>query len=128
MFNQFADGAAWFDPSIAHIVLQATTNSKVGEPETTYKNYDLTAREAQILKLMTEGYSNMEIAQHLVISVNTTKAMLQVFCKTRSRRPFTSCFKSPQVSNCLKLNSDKKDIKLMSDLTKILLVDDNLNI
>ncbi len=70
-----ADGAAWFDPSIAHIVLQATANSKAeGESEKSYKNYDLTAREAQILKLMTEGYSNMEIAQHLVISVNTTKA------------------------------------------------------
>ena len=70
-----ADGAAWFDPSIAHIVLQATTNTKMNtEPDTSYKNYDLTAREAQILKLMTEGYSNMEIAQHLVISVNTTKA------------------------------------------------------
>ena len=68
-----ADGAAWFDPSSAHIVLQATANSKP-EPEKSYKNYDLTAREAQILKLMTEGYSNMEIAQHLVISVNTTKA------------------------------------------------------
>lgn len=70
-----ADGAAWFDPSIANIVLQATTNSDIHtEHETAYKNYDLTAREAQILKLMTEGYSNMEIAQHLVISVNTTKA------------------------------------------------------
>ena len=70
-----ADGAAWFDPSIAHIVLQATTNTKMNtEPDTSYKNYDLTAREAQILKLMTEGFSNMEIAQHLVISVNTTKA------------------------------------------------------
>ena len=70
-----ADGAAWFDPSIAHIVLQATSNTKMNtEPDTSYKNYDLTAREAQILKLMTEGYSNMEIAQHLVISVNTTKA------------------------------------------------------
>lgn len=68
-----ADGAAWFDPSIAHIVLQATQSSKIASP-TAYKNYDLTAREAQILKLMTEGYSNMEIAQHLVISVNTTKA------------------------------------------------------
>lgn len=68
-----ADGAAWFDPSIAHIVLQATQSSKIASP-TSYKNYDLTAREAQILKLMTEGYSNMEIAQHLVISVNTTKA------------------------------------------------------
>ena len=70
-----ADGAAWFDPSIAHIVLQATAKSDVGESvNVNYKDYDLTAREAQILKLMTEGYSNMEIAQHLVISVNTTKA------------------------------------------------------
>lgn len=68
-----ADGAAWFDPSIAHVVLQASAKSDV-EPEQKYKDYDLTAREAQILKLMTEGHSNMEIAQKLVISVNTTKA------------------------------------------------------
>lgn len=69
-----SEGAAWFDPSIAHIVLQATSTSKIDEKEGNYKDYDLTTREAQILKLMTEGYSNMEIAQHLVISVNTTKA------------------------------------------------------
>lgn len=68
------DGAAWFDPSIAHIVLQATANTKIGEPAGNYKDYELTAREAQILKLMTQGFSNMEIAQELVISVNTTKA------------------------------------------------------
>ena len=65
-----ADGAAWFDPSIAHVVLQATSNSTIPEIDTNYKNYDLTAREAQILKLMTEGYSNMEIAQILVIVYN----------------------------------------------------------
>ena len=69
-----ADGAAWFDPSIAHIVLKATTNSPALDSENNSKNYDLTARESQILKLMTEGYSNMEIAQILVISINTTKA------------------------------------------------------
>lgn len=69
-----ADGAAWFDPSIAHIVLKATTNSPILESENNGKEYDLTARESQILKLMTEGYSNMEIAQILVISINTTKA------------------------------------------------------
>ena len=69
-----ADGAAWFDPSIAHIVLKAGANSELEEPNLNYKNYDLTSREAQILKLMTEGHSNMEIAQQLVISVNTTKA------------------------------------------------------
>lgn len=69
-----ADGAAWFDPSIAHIVLRATTNSPVIDTENNSKSYDLTSRETQILKLMTEGYSNMEIAQILVISINTTKA------------------------------------------------------
>lgn len=71
-----ADGAAWFDPSIAHVVLKASANSPSFETNETNnrKNYDLTSREAQILKLMTEGYSNMEIAQILVISINTTKA------------------------------------------------------
>ena len=69
-----ADGAAWFDHSIAHIVLKASANSPSYDTENNRKNYDLTSREAQILKLMTEGYSNMEIAQILVISINTTKA------------------------------------------------------
>ena len=69
-----ADGAAWFDPSIAHIVLKASTASRGFDSENDGKDYDLTSREKQILKLMTEGYSNMEIAQILVISINTTKA------------------------------------------------------
>ena len=71
-----ADGAAWFDPSIAHIVLRASSGAQAKEDISAdnAKKYDLTAREAHILKLMTEGYSNMEIAQILVISVNTTKA------------------------------------------------------
>lgn len=71
-----ADGAAWFDPSIAHIVLKASCQAQIQEENSVdnAKKYDLTARESQILKLMTEGYSNMEIAQILVISINTTKA------------------------------------------------------
>lgn len=71
-----ADGAAWFDPSIAHIVLKASSQAHVQEDNSgeNAKKYDLTTRESQILKLMTEGYSNMEIAQILVISINTTKA------------------------------------------------------
>lgn len=72
--HSVSEGAAWFDPSIAHIVLKASANSPSIETENNSKAYDLTAREAQILKLMTEGYSNMEIAQILVISINTTKA------------------------------------------------------
>ena len=37
-------------------------------------DYNLTTREVQILKLITEGYSNTDIANELVISINTTKA------------------------------------------------------
>lgn len=67
------DGASWFDPNIAHIVLKAATNSEV--MDTSKKSdYNLTTREAQILKLITEGYSNNEIAKELFVSINTTKA------------------------------------------------------
>lgn len=67
------DGASWFDPSIAHVVLKAATNSNDFAADAK-KDYSLTAREAQILKLITEGYSNNEIAKELFVSINTTKA------------------------------------------------------
>lgn len=69
------DGAAWFDPSIAHIVLRAATSTKLKENATIVKSdYSLTTRELQILKLITEGYSNTDIANELSVSINTTKA------------------------------------------------------
>lgn len=68
------DGAAWFDPSIAQYVLRAATNKTVPEIKDTKNIYNLTTREKQILKLITEGCSNMEIAERLVVSINTTKA------------------------------------------------------
>ena len=68
------DGAAWFDPSISHIVLEAATKVQENEPQKPGKNYGLTSRETQILKLITEGYSNIEIAKELFVSINTTKA------------------------------------------------------
>lgn len=67
------DGASWFDPSIAHVVLKAANNAEVVE-NSAKDDYNLTSREAQILKLITEGYSNNEIAKELVVSINTTKA------------------------------------------------------
>ena len=71
--NSVLDGASWFDPSIAHIVLDAAAQSQKVEV-TPEKDYGLTSREAQILKLITEGYSNNEIANQLFVSINTTKA------------------------------------------------------
>lgn len=67
------EGASWFDPSIAHLVLKAAKNAT--EEEISEKNnYNLTSRETQILKLITQGYNNNEIAKELFVSVNTTKA------------------------------------------------------
>ena len=68
------DGASWFDPSIAHIVLEAASKFQHKEPAKSDKDYGLTSRETQILKLITEGYSNNEIANQLFVSINTTKA------------------------------------------------------
>lgn len=68
------DGASWFDPSISHIVLEAAAKSQQGSNFKPEKDYGLTSRETQILKLITEGYSNSEIANHLFVSINTTKA------------------------------------------------------
>ena len=68
------DGAAWFDPSISHIVLEAATKGHESSQVRPEKDYGLTSRETQILKLITEGYSNIEIAKELFVSINTTKA------------------------------------------------------
>ena len=68
------DGASWFDPSIAHIVLEAASKFQQEEKMKSDRDYGLTSREAQILKLITEGYSNNEIANQLFVSINTTKA------------------------------------------------------
>ncbi len=67
------DGASWFDPSIASIVLGAVTTTQMNDCNGSENEYNLTTRERQILKLITEGYSNVEIANSLVVSVNTTK-------------------------------------------------------
>ena len=59
---------------ISHIVLEAATKVQETEVPKPERNYGLTSRETQILKLITEGYSNIEIAKELFVSINTTKA------------------------------------------------------
>lgn len=67
------DGASWFDPSISNFVLGAVTTTQTYDGPVDKNKYNLTTRERQILKLITEGCNNESIAQHLVVSVNTTK-------------------------------------------------------
>lgn len=68
------DGAAWFDPSVSRLILQsAATTDHVNEETKSNTDYNLTAREEQILKLITQGFGNTDIAAELSLSVNTTK-------------------------------------------------------
>ncbi|MEC4986362.1 MAG: response regulator transcription factor [Oscillatoria sp. PMC 1068.18] len=62
------DGATYLDPQIARLVVDhlkpATPNTNIG---------NLSERETEVLKLIVEGKSNIEIAAELYLSPNTIK-------------------------------------------------------
>lgn len=64
-----AEGGAYFDPQIAHLVLARFAS---GSPA---KSADspLTARETEILRLVSDGVGNAEIAERLHIGLGTVK-------------------------------------------------------
>ena len=75
-------GAAWFDPKIAQYVLNAASQENMSEETNCHKEkschqnkeeFNLTSREKQVLSLIVEGMSNIQIAEKLDVSINTTK-------------------------------------------------------
>ena len=71
LIQDVINGAIWFDSNIAKYVLNMTrTNKEDFRKET---SYSLTSKEMMVLNLISEGYSNQDIAKKLDISVNTTK-------------------------------------------------------
>lgn len=67
------EGAAWFAPNVAQVVLNAATQDFEKAKVLNTKDYNLTMREKQVLNLIREGYNNNEIAKKLYVSVNTAK-------------------------------------------------------
>jgi len=65
------EGAAWFDPKIAHVVLNAVANEQAQLKS--LDEFNLTDREKQVLKYLREGDSNSTIAKKLQVSINTVK-------------------------------------------------------
>ena len=65
-----ADGGAYFDPQIAHIVLRYFGGPSPAPPPT---DNPLTQRELEILRLVADGVGNAEIAQRLYLGLGTVK-------------------------------------------------------
>lgn len=63
-------GAIWFDSNVSKYVLDMTKTDREVKKET---HYNLTSKEMMVLRLLSEGNSNLDIAKKLDISVNTTK-------------------------------------------------------
>jgi DNA-binding NarL/FixJ family response regulator len=67
-----AEGGAYFDPQIAHVVLARFS------PDTKNSAHSpLTARETEILGLIADGYGNSEIAERLHIGLGTVKGHIR---------------------------------------------------
>jgi DNA-binding NarL/FixJ family response regulator len=78
-----AHGACWIDPQIARIVMSHISpkpgpqDSNTAKPASEIQYPLLTEREREVLKLITEGKNNTEIADALSISLNTVKTHLK---------------------------------------------------
>jgi len=64
-------GVFLYPPLAKRLVEDYLNRVSTGEERSTYKA--LTAREREILKLIGEGYTNQEIASHLILSINTVQ-------------------------------------------------------
>lgn len=66
-----AEGGAYFDPQIAHVILRAVT--RAGSSPSRADDPGLTDRELHILRLISEGVGNQEIAEQMYLSLGTIK-------------------------------------------------------
>ncbi len=67
-----AEGGAYFDPRIAHVVLARFSSGAKNSARS-----PLTSRETEILGLIADGYGNSEIAERLHIGLGTVKGHIR---------------------------------------------------
>ncbi len=71
-----ADGGAYFDPQIAHVVM-ANLGGMPSRPVTSAQRSPLTPRETEVLRLIASGTGNVEIGLALHIGLGTVKGHIR---------------------------------------------------
>lgn len=96
------EGTAWLDPAIARLVLsniqrhdKNATPSKTGTDTAKVNAYGLTDRELDVLNLIVEGLTNIQIAEKLVIAKATAKAhvhsiLQKLYAENRTQATITA--------------------------------------
>jgi DNA-binding NarL/FixJ family response regulator len=76
VIHSVMDGAAWLDPAIAQVALSVFVDNKVPQVAATAEpeHVPLGERERDVLRLLTLGKNNNEIAEELHVSVHTIKS------------------------------------------------------
>jgi len=76
-----AGGACWIDPRVARFLVTRMQGQSVNAPAVASASLpgmpELTERECDVLRLITQGKNNAEIAEGLCISLNTVKTHLK---------------------------------------------------
>lgn len=94
------EGTAWLDPAVAKLVLsniqrQAKTPLKSGVDMVKANAYGLTERELDVLSLIVDGLTNIQIAEKLVIAKATAKAhvhsiLQKLYAENRTQATITA--------------------------------------
>jgi DNA-binding NarL/FixJ family response regulator len=72
LMRNVAGGRSIFPPRVSAVLLRRLSNL-ASQPQSARRDLVLTAREAQILKMLELGRSNRDIAERLDIAVHTVK-------------------------------------------------------
>ncbi len=94
------EGTAWLDPAVAKLVLsnvqrQNKSVEKNGVDVTKINAYGLTERELDVLELIVDGLTNVQIAEKLVIAKATAKAhvhniLQKLYAENRTQATITA--------------------------------------
>lgn len=68
------EGAAYFDPAIAHVVLRHVGSPQPSKPA---EQSPLSERETEILRLIADGVGNVEIGRRLNLGLGTVKGHIR---------------------------------------------------